>query len=89
MIWNEKIMKVETKWGTMVHKDGTVNVITTYSFPPECLKEAWEFKNINSLDASVHIRKKIFEDEIVSIDVASDEFRRIEEHPIYDGGEEE
>ena len=93
MIWNDNIIEVKTKWGTLVHKDGDVNVITTYTFPPNCLKEAWSFKEINKLDASININKNIFEDgKVKSITVRSNEFRKIEEHPLWnndDGGEEE
>ena len=84
MIWNDNIIEVKTKWGTLVHKDGDVNVVTTYSLPPECLKEAWNFKEINDLDATISIKKKIFENDIVeSVNVISNEFRRLEEHPLW------
>ena len=85
MIWNDNILKVKTVWNDLVHNDGTVNVVTTYTFPPNCLKEAWDFKTTNNLNASVHLRKDMFKDgsPITHIEVQADEWGKIENHPEY------
>ena len=83
MMWSKHILKTYTKWGDLVHDDGTVSCTTSYTFPPECMKDAWQFKVRNDISGSINIERDFMDrDKILQIVVNEDCYKPVEQHPL-------
>ena len=83
MMWSKHILNTDTKWGDLVHDDGTVSCTTSYTFPPECMKDAWNFKVQNDIEGNINIQRDYMDnDKILRIIVNEHCYKPVEDRRI-------